>query len=166
MMSSSYFEVRNVRYRGGSWHYADATHELVIILGELQDTETLVLIRQYRPAVNGWVISPPMGAFVAGKIGDLIEIARREAEGETGLVVANIRPLWTMARSPGLTSEKAHYFYAIYSGERCVQILHPQEEIELMLVERSDLEPLLVAHEQAGDIADAALAFLLEPQRT
>jgi hypothetical protein len=55
-----------------------------------------------------------MGEFPNCPMNQLSEIAAKETKDETGHEVLKIKPLFTFRRSPGLTNEKAHCFFALY----------------------------------------------------
>lgn len=91
----------------------------------------IVLIRQYRHAINSWLYELPAGMVSSGE--DPLETARRELTEETGFVAANIHSLGWFYPSPGSTTEKIHLFCA-----ECEENIgaHPEasEQIEVMTV--------------------------------
>ena len=88
--SHKYFDVREVPYANVRWTYVDAHRVLLVVYGLTCDTQRLVLIRQYRPPVDASVLSAPMGCFPNAPIEQLLPIAAKEAEGETGHRVLGI----------------------------------------------------------------------------
>lgn len=129
--SNPYFDVREVQYANLRWTYVDAHRVLLVVYGLTRDSGRLVLIRQYRPPIDTYVLSAPMGCFPDAPIEDLLGIAAREAESETGHRVLQIQHMIDFARSPGMTTETARCFVACYSEECTSQDLHPDEEIDV-----------------------------------
>jgi len=81
----------------------------VCILGVLDDGR-VVLIRNYRLAVEGWEWELPAGTLEAGEAPDVC--AARELEEETGYRAAEIVSLGTFLTTPGMTNEVMHVFCA------------------------------------------------------
>jgi hypothetical protein len=159
---ASYFSVRSVPYAGGTWTYADARNVLLIVYGLTERSGRLVLIRQYRPPVRATVLSAPMGCYpdVADK--ELLNLAAREAEAETGHRVLRIERLLTFARSPGLTTELARCFVACYAEECGTPQLHADEQIEVRYVESAAIGRIMECATAGGDILDSS-ALLCGP---
>jgi 8-oxo-dGTP pyrophosphatase MutT (NUDIX family) len=159
--ADDYFRAHSVPYRGGRWTYFEATHELLIVFGRVASSGDHVLIRQYRPPVGRWVISPPMGAFHPATDFENAAAAKLEAEGETGHLISEIYYKVSFARSPGMSNEMAHIYQAVYTGERCAQNLHEQEEIEPILIPNGSLHEQLLEFSANGDVLDASVAMLM-----
>src|SRR5687768_15849258 len=90
--ANPYFCLKTTAWREHTWFHVEAIHDLLIVFGRTAESGRIVLIRQYRPPVGGYVISAPMGAFPAGPIGEMSQIAAQEASDETGHVVLSITP--------------------------------------------------------------------------
>lgn len=160
-VSNSYFDIRSIPYANLDWIYADAKKDLLIVLGQTNITQTWIFIEQFRPPINDVVISFPMGAFSSRPINQLAEIAAKEAEGETGHKVLKIKPLFTFSRSPGLTNEKAHCFFALYDEALGRQNLHPDEEIDVIYVLNNQLEILINKWIKSQKILDSSVLLLM-----
>ncbi len=108
----------------------------------------VVLVRQYRHAVGGWLLEAPAGKLAADEAPD--SCARRELEEETGYRAGRLEPLGWIWSSPGFTDEKLHLF-AAYDLAAGRQELEPDE---LLTLERL---PLHEARARAldGRIRDA-----------
>jgi ADP-ribose pyrophosphatase len=74
------------------------------------DAEHVCLIRNYRVAVDRWMLEIPAGTLERGEIP--IENARRELTEETGYSAANVHHIHTFAMSPGILNEPMHLFVA------------------------------------------------------
>ncbi len=72
---------------------------------------TIVLIKQYRYAADGYIYEVPAGRPDAP--GEDWEVcARRELEEETGLRAGRLQKLTTIYTTPGFTDERIHLFLA------------------------------------------------------
>ncbi len=81
----------------------------VVILG-LVDSDHVVLIRNYRIAVDEELLELPAGTIEHGE--DPLETARRELIEETGYRAEQFRRLTEFWVSPGILSERMHLFLA------------------------------------------------------
>jgi 8-oxo-dGTP pyrophosphatase MutT (NUDIX family) len=70
----------------------------------------ICLLRQYRHAVERWLLELPAGKIDHGD--DPFVTARRELEEETGLVAAEWQPLGGVISSPGVFTEIVHLYLA------------------------------------------------------
>ncbi len=89
----------------------------VVIIPLLNDNEILML-RQYRPGPQEWILELPAGTLERGE--DPIDAAARELLEETGYRAEEIRPLFKMYSSPGISTEMLYSFLArglTYEGE-------------------------------------------------
>jgi ADP-ribose pyrophosphatase len=71
---------------------------------------TLLLIQQYRYAVNGQLLEIPAGRLDPGE--EPIACARRELHEEVGVTAARVERLTTIWTTPGFTDERIHLFMA------------------------------------------------------
>lgn len=119
----------------------------VAVLPVLEDGR-VVLVRQYRPAVERSLLEVPAGTMEAGESPE--ETARRELTEETGYSGGALRWLVEFFVSPGWCNEKLSVYVAegIAAGE---QSLEDDEQIEIEAVGRSDVVRLILS----GDIGDA-----------
>ena len=157
-----YFTVRTVPHAGTPWAFADAHNVLLVVYGLTRRTGRLVLIRQYRPPVGGVVLSAPMGCYPDAAVGDLSRLAAVEAEAETGHRVLRVAHLLDFARSPGLTSERARCFAAVYAEDSGPQRLHADEQIEVCYVAGDAVPGVIERAVAAGEQLDST-ALLCGP---
>ena len=123
------------------------------------DDETILLIRQYRPAVGETLLEIPAGTCESGE--DVDVTANRELEEEIGYRAGRLRRMFSQYLAPGYSSEVLH----AYLGED----LQPSradadedEEIEVVPVRARDIESMILG----GQIKDAkSIAALLVAQR-
>lgn len=78
------------------------------VLLPMPDPDHVVLVRQYRYAVDRWMWELAAGCLEPGE--DPAEGAARECEEETGLVPALVEPLGAFYPTPGYCDEKMHFF--------------------------------------------------------
>lgn len=76
----------------------------------MKDDRTVILIRQYRHAVGGYIYEIPAGKLHPGE--DPRECAQRELEEEIGYQAASLELLTSILTTPGFTDEVIH----IYKG--------------------------------------------------
>ncbi|MDY7108512.1 MAG: NUDIX hydrolase [Planctomycetota bacterium] len=113
-------------------HGRDVRREIVrhpgaVVVVPVLDDGRLVLIRNYRIAVDDRLWELPAGKLEAGE--DPQHAAARELEEETGYRPGRIRPLGAFYSSPGFADEKLHAFIAeklAFVGQN----LEPGEQIE------------------------------------
>ena len=116
----------------------------------------VVLINQYRYAIDEWCLEIPAGGIYAGQTAEAVayQELKEEIGGETDFMHF-IGKYWTMN---GIGNEMAHFYLAkaVSLGE---QHHEPTEVIELKIVEADEA----VRMARSGEIADApsALALIL-----
>jgi ADP-ribose pyrophosphatase len=120
----------------------------------------VVLVRQYRYAVDAFVWELPAGRRDAGETPE--EGARRELEEEVGLRAATLEPLLTFWTTPGFCDEVMHLFRAT-----ALQPVPPRPEAD----ERIETAIFTLAEAMAmvgrGEIREGKtlVALLLEASR-
>jgi len=82
---------------------------------------TILLIRQYRYAADGFIYEIPAGRLEAGEPPEACAV--RELREETGCTAAKMEHLYTMYTTPGFTDEKIHLFVAtgLVRGESALE---------------------------------------------
>ena len=116
----------------------------------------LVLVKQYRKALNRTIIEIPAGRIEIGEA-PLIT-AKRELEEETDYAAGKFTYIQSFATSPGFADEIIH----LYLAEELYDIENPAEGdedefIELVEVTVEEAEKLVVS----GEIYDAKTAFAI-----
>ncbi len=95
----------------------------------LKDASTVILIRQYRHSVGGFIYEIPAGKLSPGE--DPKDCAQRELEEEIGYTASNLEPVVSFLTTPGFTDEVIH----IYKGTNLVpgtQNLGHDEVLEVL----------------------------------
>lgn len=93
------------------------------------DSETVLLIRQYRFATGGDLVEIPAGKLDPGESPEAC--AARELEEETGYRPGRLEKLGAIWTTPGFCDEVIH-LYAAFDLEKTEQRLEPDEVIELV----------------------------------
>jgi ADP-ribose pyrophosphatase len=132
-------------------------HPGSVVLVPMQDRTHVVLIRQYRYALDRWIWELPAGSLEPGE--DPVRAAARECEEETGRVPGRVEFLGAWYPTPGFVTE-AMNFYRL-TDLRDPDPLGPQAEKD----EDEDLRVEVVSLEQAramvarGEIVDLKTAW-------
>jgi ADP-ribose pyrophosphatase len=112
----------------------------------------LLLVRQYRYAVNGYLFELPAGRPNEGETP--IACAARELREETGCVAEHLEVLLSGFTTPGFTDEKLHLFVA-YGITRHETAFDPDEFVEPYPVTMSRALEMI----RAGEIEDLKTAM-------
>jgi ADP-ribose pyrophosphatase len=108
----------------------------------------VLLERQYRVPVGGWIYEIPAGTIEPGE--EPAETARRELREETGYEAEKLTHLMTIYPSPGVSTERIHIYLA--EGLRMVGASpEPDEVIETLWVPLEEAVEMV----RRGEIADA-----------
>lgn len=83
--------------------------ETVVILPILND-KTIILIRQYRPALNKYIYEVPAGVAEPGE--PVRKAAERELVEELGYIPNELIEIGVFYPVPGYSTEKMHFFLA------------------------------------------------------
>ena len=130
------------------------------IYGEKRDK--VVLIRQYRYALGGYIYEFPAGLVEAGE--DFHQAAIREMKEETGLDLEPLqvyeayeKPYFTTI---GMTDESCATVYGYASGEISKDAQEASEEIEIVLADREKVRRILKEERVAIMCAYMLMHFL------
>lgn len=165
-------ETKHLRFlRHSGWDYVQrASATGVVAIGALTDDGEVVIVEQFRPTVNAFVIELPAG--LAGDVADdpqesLESAARRELLEETGFSAANFTEVFTGPSSAGLTDELITFFVASGLAKQSNGGGDDSEDIATHLVPLDQIDQWLEAQRQAGKLIDAKLftgIYLLRQQ--
>jgi ADP-ribose pyrophosphatase len=127
------FEGRFIRLMDDDgWEFADRVASAGVVCIAAVDRGHVLLVEEYRPAVQAPVISLPAGLIDGADAGEpqetATEAALRELREETGYVARSIEELASGPISPGMTTERLTFFLAqdLEAGE---QMLDGEEKI-------------------------------------
>ncbi|HXW51035.1 MAG TPA: NUDIX hydrolase [Candidatus Acidoferrales bacterium] len=149
--------VDDVRYDNG--HVATievAEHHGGVAIIAQPSASSIVLVRQYRPAIGREMWEVPAGKLEAGE--DPTHCAERELIEETGYRAQRLRKLWTFYTAPGFCTELMHLFVAeaISPGK---QALEPDESITFRTFEVEEAWRMVTADELPDAKTQIALAW-------
>jgi ADP-ribose pyrophosphatase len=133
----------------------------IVIIAVLKPSDKLILIRQYRPPVDNYVIEFPAGLIEKDHSPE--ETALRELKEETGYngkIISVHPPCYS---SPGMTAEHLYLaFVEVDENSAENQIIKPEleesEDIECMTIPLSELDAFIAESRQNKDLIDAKLA--------
>ncbi len=116
-------------------------------LDETADDPTVLLIRQFRHAADGFIWEIPAGRLQPGESPDAC--AERELREETGYSATTLRHLTTVYTTPGFTDERIHLYTAhgLEPGD------HARESDEFIEV-RGIAWSAVMAMARSGEIVD------------
>ena len=125
----------------------------------------LILIRQFRPVLNNYVIEFPAGLNDRGE--SLAEAARRELIEETGQTTGEVIFLAEGPISSGLSTEMLTVFLAKGIGPASPEMLKrfpsdESEDIEIIRTPAADIHETLKNFREKGDFIDIKIYGLLE----
>ena len=130
------------------------------LYGEKKDK--VVLIRQYRYPLGGYVYEFPAGLVDPGE--DYQTAAIRELKEETGLTLETV-PVDDIYQKPyfttvGMTDESCATVYGYASGEISKRFMEDSEEIEVVLADREEVKRILREEKVALICAYMMMHFL------
>jgi len=152
-----------ITYRGrdGREHQWEAVERIgaagVVVIVPVTKDHELILIRQFRPALNGYVIELPAGLVEPGE--DFLATCRRELIEETGYDSDGLSLLAEGVMSTGITSDiwkvvMANDAYVASDDLKKQYPCDPNEDIETIVAPIDDVAPSLEAFAQRGDHVD------------
>lgn len=103
----------------------------------INDKQEVVLVRQYRKALEDFILELPAGKLDDGE--DPLECARRELKEETGYQSKNIELLCETYPSPGFSKEKIY----IYLAQDLIQGKAQLDEGEYLEVEKINIDKFI-----------------------
>lgn len=131
-------------------------HKGCAIIIPVDDDGHVLLVRQYRKAVERELLEVPAGGLDPGESPE--QCAARELEEETGFRAGKIEPLGGFYSSPGFCTEYMHLFLATGLSLAPARPKPDDENIEVVRVPLESVSRLIAS----GEVCDAkSLAGLL-----
>ncbi len=144
------------------WETSDRVNSqgAAIIIAEIVPDSKIILVRQFRPPVWGYVLEFPAGLIDAGESAK--ETAVRELREETGFEGEVIHVCPESCSSPGMTGEKLtvvlmHVDGARYRDGLPQSFQEENEDIETLLIPKSELLQFLESEAAKGTDIDGKL---------
>lgn len=144
--------------RRGRWEYAERPNAAgAVAVIATTDADELVLVEQHRVPLGRACLELPAG--LAGDLDDapgetFAQAARRELLEETGFSAARIEHLYTVATSPGLTSERIDLYRARGLSREHAGGGTDHEQITTHLVPIAGLDAWLARRADEGLVID------------
>ena len=136
---------------------------VIVMIGILKPSNRYVLIRQFRPPINNFVLGFPAG-ISEGK--NISEEALRELKEETGYAgrIVEVSPSFKL--SPALIDDDVHVVSLEIDendprNKKPVQELEPEEQIEVVLCEKDGIKDLISSEVKAGRTVASGLWYLM-----
>ena len=132
----------------------------IVAIVPVTDEGNVLLIRQFRPPVNGYVIEFPAGLNDKGDT--LAEAARRELREETGYVSEDMLSLVEGPMSSGASGEILTVFLARGLSFQGIGERDETEDIEVLSIPLNELDARLETLRAGGDYIDLKIYGLVE----
>lgn len=123
---------RAVEFRGKLFEKDVIRFGEAVVVVPIIDRGRVVMVKQWRAAVAGWVLEVPAGRVESGEEASLA--ARRELEEETGFTAEVLVKLASLYATPGYSDEVMHVFAARGLSKLAP---HPESDEILEVVEVS-----------------------------
>ena len=133
---------------GKTIHISYIHHPGAVIVAPLLNADTVVLLRQFRPALGRYIYELPAGTIDAPE--KPLTCAKRELLEETGYRARSFKKLGEIYPVPGYSTEMIHIFKAqgLTEGKAMPE---EYEVIDLKVVYKAEVKRLL----QQGELMDA-----------
>jgi ADP-ribose pyrophosphatase len=137
----------------------------VVVIIPVTDNNDVILIRQFRPALDNYVIEFPAGLVDPGE--DIISAGLRELIEETGYTSDNISLFTDGVISTGINTEKWNVLLASNSKKALDDILQKHkpddnEDIETLVIPLDNAHGILQQYRLDGDDVDLRIFGLLD----
>ncbi|HLD77667.1 MAG TPA: NUDIX hydrolase [archaeon] len=120
----------------------------------LTEANKLLLLKQYRHPIQGFVLEFPAGSVEHGKTP--AEAAAEELRQETGYAAKKLIPLGTLLSDPSRQTLTVHCFLALGCARAGAQALDPTEHIEVSEITFAKAEQLIRSGELRDGLAVAS----------
>lgn len=131
--------------------------DAVLIVARHEETNQLVLIRQFRIPINDYIYELPAGLIDKGESYETS--AKRELKEETGLDLIEIKECASKVYlSPGMTDESVALIHCTCKGEISKAYMEADEDIEPMTISKETAKEIL----NSGHKIDAKAYLILK----
>ena len=163
LMETPYFALRSDRLRLPEGDIKDPYYVIerpdAAIVFPLTEAGEVVLVRQYRPAIDRIELGLPAGLVEEGE--DPEKAARRELAEESGYAGGEWELLGALASSPSLKDNWAHLYLARDVARGKPSEPDEYERVEISLVPVGELLPKIAAGEIVSSSGVAAILLAL-----
>lgn len=141
VFQTPWFDLVAKSYRGESHpHYSISTKDYVCVVAT-EEGGGLLLIEQFRPALDRLVIELPSGHVEEGETPE--QAARKELLEETGFIAGEMIPLGSLSSDPGRLANRMWCFFAPKATPAPTESFTSEPGIELMVFQKGLRELLL-----------------------
>ncbi|MDF2153456.1 NUDIX hydrolase [Vibrio sp. CAU 1672] len=134
-------------------------HPGAAVILPLTDDGEIVLVNQFRPSLNKWLLELPAGTREANE--DPLHCAQRELEEETGYTAQDFIPLGQLTPLAGFCDEIQYLFIAKQLQQTNRLSCDDDEVIEVVTLSPSELEQKITD----GSVTDAKTIACLSKAR-
>ena len=106
-----------------------------------EEKDRLVLIRQYRYPIDGYVYEFPAGLVEAGE--DMVQAGIREMLEETGLSFSPVHSTQPFFMTVGMTDESCGFVFGYCDGQPTNAHQEGSEDIQVVLADRAECRRIL-----------------------
>ncbi|AGY75358.1 NUDIX domain-containing protein [Clostridium autoethanogenum] len=159
LYKGKWIQLQEITYKGKNnedlkWERIKRTNttNTVVIISKLVPSNKYIFIKQYRAAIDKYVIGFPAGLVEGDDIG---ENALRELEEETGYKgeVKSMSPL--LYSNPALLTDKVtlarvDIYEDLIENQIPIQKLEPEEDIQVIALHREELKDFLIKEQASG----------------
>ncbi|OLQ71296.1 ADP-ribose pyrophosphatase [Photobacterium proteolyticum] len=128
--------------------FTTVKHPGAVVILPVTNNGELVMVRQYRPAIQKWILEFPAGTLESQE--DILSCAKRELAEEVQLKAELWQDLGELLPVPGFCDEVQYLFFAKGLTE-CTGELDDDEIIEVITLSVNDFEMKVAS----GEIQDA-----------
>ncbi|MEF9959607.1 MAG: NUDIX hydrolase [Niameybacter sp.] len=126
------------------FHGGEEKTDAVVLVAIHEETQKLVLIRQFRMPLNDFIYELPAGLIDPGE--DALSTVGRELKEETGLTLVNMTHMQDkLYLSAGMTDESVALMYCTCTGNLSTAYLEADETIEPLLVSKEEAKCILAS---------------------
>ncbi|MGX9416593.1 NUDIX hydrolase [Vibrio sp. RC27] len=134
---------------GQSINHTTIDHPGAAVILPIHENGSILLIRQFRPSLNKWLIELPAGTIEENESPETC--ALRELEEETGYSADQLLPLGKLTPLAGFCDEIQHLYIAKGISPSLKRQCDEDEVIEVIFLSPKDIEQQIIA----GEINDA-----------
>ncbi len=139
----------------GEFDVLECPNWVVVIARD--EHKKLLLVKQYRHGIDDFTLEGPAGVIDPGE--DPITSAKRELLEETGHESSDWTYLGKLSANPAFQTNFCHFFFADNCAYKMEQRLDPLEEIEIILVNQSEIKEMIANGEIHHSLFLAALGL-------
>jgi ADP-ribose pyrophosphatase len=142
------FEKKTVLPNSHKMNLEIVKHPGAVLIVPYLTNKKIVLLRQYRPVIDDYMLELPAGTLAKNEKPGLC--AKRELLEETGYKAKYIKKIGKIYPCPGYSTEKITFFLA-QGLEKAEQSLEKDEVIEIVILTKTQIKKLF----KQGKIVDA-----------